>query len=187
MFIKLIVLCLLPVSIFGAVKWQDCGQEDRSLVFKKLNFATEKITIDGKNPLKAEVDFDLLNPIDDNVQMDAILSRRFTVWGFSQSITIPCFNDAGSCSGQFCYFVQSYYKLARVLAEQLHVPFDCHMQPTTYAGNISYPVPPTAFENVPSIIANAISGTYELSVRWTSDDHEIGCLSVVADLEIDLE
>ncbi|XP_053200710.1 ganglioside GM2 activator-like [Panonychus citri] len=184
MFIKLIVLCLLPVSILCTVRWEDCGQADRSLVFHKLNFASDRIVIDGKQPLKAEVSFDLLDSLDYDVQMDATLRRYFTFFGIKRSVQLPCVNDAGSCSGKFCYFVQSYANLARSFAEQLHVPFDCRMQPTTYAGNISYAVPPTAFKRIPSVITEALSGVYELVIRWKSDGHELGCLAISSELAI---
>ncbi|XP_015793742.1 ganglioside GM2 activator-like [Tetranychus urticae] len=180
---QLVIFCLLPLLI-SCVNYEDCGQADRSLVFRKLNFANQSLLIDGVNPIRAEVDFSLLDPVDNEVTLSAELIRYFTILGYETSVSLPCINDVGSCSNNFCYMVQSYETLARSFATQLKVPFDCLMKPGRYSGNVTYPVPIEGFRPLLSALSWAASGKYELTIRWTSNDIEIGCLAVTADVEI---
>ncbi|XP_015794121.1 ganglioside GM2 activator [Tetranychus urticae] len=184
MILNLFVYCLLPALISCAVNWEDCGQADRSLVFHKINFKSDAIVIDGHKPIEAEVDFSVLDPFDYEVTMSAELRRYFSILGIKSSVKIPCINDAGSCSGPFCYFVQSYSNLARSFADQLHVPFDCAIEKGRYKGNITYPIPTNVFNKIPTVITNNLSGKYELVIRWYFGDQEAGCLAIGSALQI---
>ncbi|XP_015795683.1 ganglioside GM2 activator-like [Tetranychus urticae] len=184
MILNLIVYCLFPTFISCTVNWEDCGQADRSLVFHKINFKSDKIIIDGDEPIQAEVDFSVLDPFDYEVTMSAELRRYFKLLFIEKSFKVPCINDAGSCSGSFCYFVQSYANLARSFADSLHAPFNCAMEKGRYAGNITYPIPTNVFNKIPSVITKNLSGKYELVIRWYFGDQEAGCLAIGSALQI---
>ncbi|XP_015794123.1 ganglioside GM2 activator-like isoform X2 [Tetranychus urticae] len=183
---QLIVFCLLPLFISCAINWEDCGNADRSFVFRKLNFKDQNLVIDGKSPIQTEVDFSLLDPVDKEVTLSAELRRYFNILGAEQSVKLPCINDVGSCSNNFCYLVQSYETVARTIATQLKVPFNCEMKSGRYSGNITYPVPLDGFRPLLSALSWAASGKYEFIVRWYLEGNEIGCLAVSADLQIDV-
>ncbi|XP_015794125.1 ganglioside GM2 activator [Tetranychus urticae] len=184
---QLIIYCLLPLLTFGAINWEDCGQADRSLVLRKFNVKGDKVFVDGNNSIEAEVDFSLLDPLDEEVTMSSEFRRYFSILGVEASVKIPCRSDVGSCSGSFCYFVDSYKNLANTFAAQLKVPPSCKMQVGRYMGNVSYPIPLKDIGHVMSAaLQYAASGKYGLVMRWYYRDAEIGCVSIMADVEFKL-
>ncbi|XP_015790340.1 uncharacterized protein LOC107367170 [Tetranychus urticae] len=180
---RLIVLCLLPLTSLANVAWEDCGAADRSIVFRKVGLASP-LTISSSQPLLMDLAFDLLDPLDTDVNIDIEMRRYFSILGIKTSIKIPCINDVGSCSGPFCYFVQSYANLARSVANQLNVPFSCELEPTHVNGTVTYSVPTSALRRIPSVLLSAASGDYGLIVRWKSIDREIACLSIRSNINI---
>ncbi|XP_015794120.1 ganglioside GM2 activator [Tetranychus urticae] len=183
---QLIVFCLLPLCISCAISWEDCGKADRSLVFRKLNFKRENLVIDGRSPIEFGIDFSLLDPMVKEVTMSSELRRHFNIFGYKNSVLLPCINDVGSCSNNFCHMVASNAIFARAVATQLKVPFDCLMKSGRYAGHVTYPVPLDGFKPLLSAFSWAASGNYELIVRWYLQGAEIGCLALSADLQIDV-
>ncbi|XP_053202039.1 uncharacterized protein LOC128386948 [Panonychus citri] len=179
-----VILLVSPIVSFGAdVAWEDCGQADRSLVFTKVGLKSP-LVVDSHQPIDIDVAFDVLDPLDSNVQISTDLRRYFSVLGIQSSVKIPCINDVGSCSGSFCHFVQSYSDLARSFAEQLNVPFSCELNAGHIQGTVNYNIKTKTFSRIPSVLLSAASGTYELVIRWTSNGHEIGCLALHTQIDI---
>lgn len=158
----IILLNLLIISkIVHSFEFKKCYTNSDIISINDFDIQPDPLVIPGK--FKIKLSFEIKNKLNDGIEIKTDVKRYTSLFGETFKVPVPCINNIGSCTYNFCELLSKLNPIVNV---------KCPLEIGKYGSNVYKDI------NLPSfdMLYEFNEAKYDIEIQAFDGDKKIGCL-----------